>query len=856
MKNIMVTGGAGFIGSNFVRYMLNKYPSYDILVYDKLTYAGNLDNLLDMDDDPRYRFVKGDICDAAAVTDALKVHKIDTIVNFAAETHVDRSIMDPDAFIRTDVYGTYVLLEAARQLGLERYHQISSVTGDTPLLVRDEKTQTIALRPIESLDGEDITRYSVLTLTEDNQVAFRRMRHFVKHPADEVYEIVYNGGGRIRATAAHSVFVFDDGKITAKPSSELRAGDMMITFLGTVDIERKPHVFDLKDLLADYSYQGMDEAATRRRTVMDTLSQVAMPYAELKASLVGAIVPATTYRIAEELVESGYLEKSDKGVYTVTAESLGKAIQAAQSLRWDLIRRKLHIEREAIPVTVLLMEAFGRYLAEGHCSHTSAELDQNLRAVIFTIGKNEREVLDDLTRCAREELGIEPYIYERESTIQVTYNGYWVHAIFQQFGATAETKHLPSWLWHQPPHLIAAFFRGYEGDASIKTDERRYFTTVNRELAESLVWLARMNDINCLLSTRTVQQIKGQVPPGITVTRQRMFYDLQITAENYRPAESRSWRTPMARCIPTQAVVNAVGRRQHQGVTVGYKPLVGKNIATALAATFTAVPSELTSLVSSAVGVAKIKAIRRIEGPVMVYDVSVPNNERFFGGNVPCLLHNTDEVYGHIHGDHRSLETDPVAPRSPYAASKTSGDLMTIAYFVTYGLPVTISRGANNIGPYQYPEKVIPLFVTNAIDNQPLPVYGDGKQRRDYQYVLDHCEGIDVVLHKGQLGEIYNIGTGAEMENLTMVEILLDELGKPASLIQHVEDRPGHDRRYCLNVDKLKALGWQPRHSHEEAIRQTVRWYVANEWWWRKIKSGEFKEYYRKLYGQRRVLQP
>lgn len=341
MKNLMVTGGAGFIGSNFVRYMLDKYPDYRITVYDKLTYAGNLDNLLDVKDDPRYSFVQGDICDAETVARTIQRYEIDTIINFAAETHVDRSIIDPDAFIKTDVYGTYVLLEAARRFKLERYHQIS-----------------------------------------------------------------------------------------------------------------------------------------------------------------------------------------------------------------------------------------------------------------------------------------------------------------------------------------------------------------------------------------------------------------------------------------------------------------------------------------------------------------------------------TDEVYGHVAGDHRSLETDPVAPRSPYAASKASGDLMTIAYFVTYGLPVTITRGANNIGPYQYPEKVVPLFVTNALDDQPLPVYGDGKQRRDYQYVLDHCEGIDIVLHKGKIGEIYNVGTGSEMENLTMVEILLDELGKPRSLIQHVEDRPGHDRRYCLNVDKLKALGWQSRHTHEEAIRATVRWYVANVWWWRKIKSGEFKEYYRKVYGSRRVIDP
>jgi dTDP-glucose 4,6-dehydratase len=216
----------------------------------------------------------------------------------------------------------------------------------------------------------------------------------------------------------------------------------------------------------------------------------------------------------------------------------------------------------------------------------------------------------------------------------------------------------------------------------------------------------------------------------------------------------------------------------------------------------------------------------------------------------------TDEVYGHIAGEHRSLETDPVAPRSPYAASKTGGDLMAIAYYVTYGLPVTVTRGANNIGPYQYPEKVLPVFVTNAIDNVPLPVYGDGKQRRDYQYVLDHCQALDLVLHKGTPGETYNVGTGGEMENLAMVEILLDELKKPHSLIQHVTDRPGHDRRYCLNVDKIKALGWEPRHTHEEAIRATVRWYVANEWWWRPIKSGErYKQYYEANYAQRQVLE-
>ena len=211
----------------------------------------------------------------------------------------------------------------------------------------------------------------------------------------------------------------------------------------------------------------------------------------------------------------------------------------------------------------------------------------------------------------------------------------------------------------------------------------------------------------------------------------------------------------------------------------------------------------------------------------------------------------TDEVYGDIAEGHSSEETDPLHARSPYSASKAGGDLMCLAYHNSFRTPVTLTRGSNNIGPYQYPEKVVPLFVTNAIDDQPLPLYGDGRQMRDYQYVLDHCEGIDVVLHKGELGEVYNLGTAVETENIVMAQAILDLLGKPTSLIRHVTDRPGHDRRYSLNVDKMRALGWESSHSFEQAIEKTVRWYVDNEWWWRKIKSGEYRQYYKQWYGQR-----
>ena len=211
----------------------------------------------------------------------------------------------------------------------------------------------------------------------------------------------------------------------------------------------------------------------------------------------------------------------------------------------------------------------------------------------------------------------------------------------------------------------------------------------------------------------------------------------------------------------------------------------------------------------------------------------------------------TDEVYGDIAPGYSSRETDPLAPRSPYSASKAGGDLLCLAYHNSFGTPVTLTRGSNNIGPYQYPEKVVPLFVTNAIDDEPLPIYGDGRQMRDYQYVQDHCEGIDLVLHQGQVGQVYNLGTGVETENLVMAQAILDLLGKPSSLMRHVTDRPGHDRRYSLNVDKIRALGWESRHPFTQAIEKTVRWYVDNEWWWRKIKTGEYREYYKRWYGER-----
>lgn len=211
----------------------------------------------------------------------------------------------------------------------------------------------------------------------------------------------------------------------------------------------------------------------------------------------------------------------------------------------------------------------------------------------------------------------------------------------------------------------------------------------------------------------------------------------------------------------------------------------------------------------------------------------------------------TDEVYGSAEKGYFTEET-PLAPNSPYSASKASADLMVRAYHRTYGLPVNITRCSNNYGPYQFPEKLIPLMITNALENKPLPVYGDGMNVRDWIHVLDHCRAVDLVLHRGRVGEVYNIGGNSERRNIEIVELIVRELGRDESLIRFVEDRPGHDRRYAIDASKIRnELGWRPLYNFEEGIRETIRWYIDNRAWWENIKSGEYLRYYERMYGGR-----
>ena len=209
----------------------------------------------------------------------------------------------------------------------------------------------------------------------------------------------------------------------------------------------------------------------------------------------------------------------------------------------------------------------------------------------------------------------------------------------------------------------------------------------------------------------------------------------------------------------------------------------------------------------------------------------------------------TDEVYGSLGSEGLFTEETPLHPNSPYSASKASADLMALSFYHTFGLPVVITRCSNNYGPYQFPEKLIPLMIINSINDKKLPVYGDGMNVRDWIYVLDHNKAIRLVMEKGEPGEVYNIGSSSEMKNIEIIKLVLSNLNKSEELIEFVKDRPGHDRRYAIDSSKIKKeIGWQPEFNFEEAISETIKWYLENKSWWERIVSGDYLEYYKLQY--------
>lgn len=249
---------------------------------------------------------------------------------------------------------------------------------------------------------------------------------------------------------------------------------------------------------------------------------------------------------------------------------------------------------------------------------------------------------------------------------------------------------------------------------------------------------------------------------------------------------------------------------------------------------------------------------RSISGPAIFVHTNVVGTQvlldvsKQFG--IERFLHvSTDEVYGSLGSTGYFTEETPLHPNSPYSASKASSDMLVLAYHHTFGFPGVVTRCSNNYGPYQFPEKLIPLLIANALNDKPIPVYGDGSNVRDWLYVEDHCSALNVVLHNGKVGDVYNIGGHNEWKNIDIVKLVLKEIGKPESLITYVKDRPGHDKRYAIDAAKIKNdLGWVPQYQFENGIKKTVEWYLQNKEWWQRIVSGEYKKYYESQYSERK----
>ena len=719
MQNILIAGGAGFIGSNFVRYILNEYPNYKVVVYDKLSYAGNLDNLLDIADAPRYTFVRGDICNAEKVDEVMREHEIDGIVNFAAES------VSPDTYIPVHL-GHSIRLESGEEL-FERYAQESGVQAD------QNGTEIV---PVKGVLRALSFRYGM--------GVWSQITHITRHWYRGEMVTLTQKWGRVTVTPNHSVYNIDAQLVSAASNPELLS-------IRKINLDRS-------------RFKG--HFVLRLRGCYPREEEGKIYYGAEK-------YPAP------------------KQVW-VLREYEGKSLKA-------------------------LLRFLAAYIAEGNATFNKAN-----GAWLVCLSNQDLSLLENWRRDIEAFSNASGAITQREHPYvhQLVFSSRLIyHLVTQLCGQYSGGKRVPSFVYMLQDEYKQAFLDTYlQGDGNVETYKSvasRRFTTTSPRLAAGLSLLLSLLDLDYSLSVRE----------GDTENWSRS-YSFRIVSSYDSRANCRLERFPYEGYVYDLTVEGSHNFAAGIGNIVVHNTHVDRSLM------------EAGSFIQTDIfgTYVLMEAARK-------YQV-----ERYHQVS-------TDEVYGQVL-EGSSLETDPLVTRSPYAASKAGGDLMCHAYFVSFDVPITITRGSNNIGPYQYPEKVIPLFITNAIDDIPLPLYGDGLQMRDYQYVVDHCEGIDVVLQRGQPGEIYNLGTGVEIRNIDMAKMILKLLGKPESLIQHVKDRPGHDRRYSLNCDKIKALGWRSRHTFEEALEKTVQWYVDNEWWWRKIKSGEYLDYYRRQYEGREIELP
>lgn len=687
----------GFMGSNFVRYMLKKYPKIQIINLDKLTYAGNPENLKDIKT-KRYQFVKGDICNQKLVKRVVK--QVDAIINYAAETHVDRSILKPDAFIKTDVLGTYTLLEAGREFKIKKYIQISCYDTKTRALTTDglktykeikkgdkvfslnPKTFEIEIKPVEKI---------IVQSHRGKMIEFKNQRV------------------NLLVTPNHNMFIIN----TVKKKLLIERADKV----------SKRCIF----YLPQGRWKGKNEKDIKVKNYGKVKTKDLL---YVLGVFIGDGFTAYQEKITEAktgLTKKEYLKNSrDKKGRFSTMEKQGnhKIICHSYRIFFDIPEKdKCRKRVEKVLRNMRVKYSHHRGVAGTHLYFTSKAFME----------------------------------------------------LFDQCGKGAKNKRIPRWALKYSQQYLKYLFQGLMDSDGYKN---KVYYTVSKKLTSDFCEL-------CL---------KLNLKPSIYKTKSKSFIEK-------RKIEGKSFYIFVAK---TQKSIS-----RHRIKAINY---------------------------SGDVWCLKVKDNKNF---------LVERNGKFdFCGN-------TDEVYGSIKQG-SSDENYPFEPNSPYSASKAGADHLVRVYNITYGVPTIRTNACNNYGPYQYPEKLIPLFITNLIEKKKVPVYGQGEQIREWIYVLDHCKAIDLILKKGKPGEAYNIGTGERKKNIEVTKILLRNLKLDQKMIEYVKDRPGHDLRYALDSSKIKReLGFKPEYKFKEGIKKTIEWYKNNQKWWEKIKSGEFKNYYLKQYQKR-----
>ncbi len=683
---ILITGGCGFIGSNFIKYWLEKYPEDKIINLDKLTYAGNLDNLKDMEDNENYEFVKGDICDKALVENLME--DVDIVFNFAAESHVDNSIKGPMVFTETNVLGTHNLLEAVKNNKIKKFIHISCYDEKTRALTTEgfktykelkkgdkvisinPKTQEIEIKPIENIIIQEYKG---------------KMIHF-KNKRNDIF-----------VTPDHNMFHLRTNKKKICVESAKKASERCFF------------------CMPRGRWVGKDKSFTYIKNI-------------------GKVKTSDLLYILGIFIGDGFTAYQEKKIESISGLNRKEFLEKAR----DRYGKFTKIKKQENHKTVCKgFRVFFDIPEKDKCRKKVEKVLSNLKIKY---------------QCHKGKAGTHLYFTSKP----------WMK-LFNQCGKGAYNKKIPRWVLEYSPKYLKFLLGGLIDSDGYKKGKIMHYHTVSKQLVANISELCFKLNLNPSIYVRYVKsfigkrKIKGSCFSICVSTTDKNIFRRNIKEVNY---EGNIW------CLKVKDNKNFIIER---------------------------------------------------------------NGKLNFCGN-------TDEVYGSTK-DSSFKETDLVKPNSPYSASKAAAEMIVRAYNITFKLPTIITRSSNNFGPYQYPEKVIPLFVTNLIEGKKVPLYGTGKNVRDWIYVKDNCEAIDFISKKGKTGEIYNIGGGNEIENIELTKKILKEMKKDESFIKYVEDRLAHDFRYSLNCDKIHSLGWKPRHNFDEALEKTIKWYKENEEWWRKLKK-------------------